>query len=81
MKIKSFIGISKNAVMTQLWIALCAYLILAVTWLLRHPSRIMPVMGTNNLDRIQKLSSALEVKMSREEWFVLLEAANGVEVA
>ena len=54
---------------------------IAVAWLLRHPSRIMPVMGTNNLDRIQKLSSALEVKMSREEWFVLLEAANGVEVA
>jgi len=30
LKIKSFIGTSKNAVMTQLWIALCVYLILAV---------------------------------------------------
>jgi hypothetical protein len=29
LKIKSFIGTSKNAVMTQIWIALCAYLILA----------------------------------------------------
>ena len=29
-KIKSFIGISKNAVMTQLWIALYVYLIFAV---------------------------------------------------
>jgi len=29
LKIKSFIGTSKNAVMTQIWIALCAYLMLA----------------------------------------------------
>jgi len=30
LKIKPFIGTSKNAVMTQIWIALCVYLILAV---------------------------------------------------
>jgi len=29
LKIKSFVGISKNAVMTQIWIALCIYLLLA----------------------------------------------------
>lgn len=29
LKIKSFVGTSKNAVMTQLWIALCVYLLLA----------------------------------------------------
>lgn len=29
MKIKSFIGTSKNAVLTQIWIALCIYLLLA----------------------------------------------------
>ena len=29
LKIKSFIGTSKNAVMTQVWIALCVYLLLA----------------------------------------------------
>ncbi len=29
LKIKSLIGISKNAVMTQIWIALCVYLLLA----------------------------------------------------
>ena len=29
LKIKSFVGISKNAVMTQIWIALCVYLLLA----------------------------------------------------
>ncbi len=29
LKIKSFVGTSKNAVLTQLWIALCMYLIIA----------------------------------------------------
>lgn len=29
LKIKSFIGTSKNAVMTQIWIAMCVYLLLA----------------------------------------------------
>ena len=29
LKIKSFVGTSKNAVMTQIWIALCVYLLIA----------------------------------------------------
>ena len=29
LKVKSFIGTSKNAVLTQIWIALCVYLLLA----------------------------------------------------
>jgi len=29
LKIKSFIGTSKNTVMTQIWIVLCSYLLLA----------------------------------------------------
>ncbi|QMU59742.1 MAG: oxidoreductase [Boseongicola sp.] len=52
----------------------------AVAWLLAHPSGIMPVMGTNNLDRIKALSDALKVKMDRETWFELYTAAIGHEV-
>ncbi len=29
LKIKSFVGTSKNAVLTQIWIAICAYLLLS----------------------------------------------------
>jgi len=53
----------------------------AVAWLLKHPSGIMPVMGTNNLERMRTLGSAATVKLSREQWFYLYEAANGHEVA
>lgn len=52
----------------------------AVAWLLAHPAGIVPVMGTNTLDRIARFSDALKVKMDRETWFALYEAANGAEV-
>ncbi|MEJ6401546.1 aldo/keto reductase [Yoonia sp. 2307UL14-13] len=52
----------------------------AVAWLLAHPANIMPVMGTNNLNRIKSLSDALNVKMDRQTWFELYTAALGQEV-
>lgn len=52
----------------------------AVAWLLAHPAGIVPVMGTNKLDRIATFSDALQVEMDRETWFALYEAANGAEV-
>ncbi|NSX55438.1 aldo/keto reductase [Parasulfitobacter algicola] len=52
----------------------------AVAWLLAHPARIIPVMGTNNLDRIKQFSDAFTVQMDRETWFDLYTAALGNEV-
>ncbi|MBT8475855.1 MAG: aldo/keto reductase [Alphaproteobacteria bacterium] len=52
----------------------------AVAWLLAHPVRIMPVMGTNRLDRIATFSDALKVEMDRQTWFELYTAALGHEV-
>lgn len=52
----------------------------AVAFLLRHPAKILPVMGTNNLTRIATISDALKVKLDRETWFLLYEAALGTEV-
>ena len=52
----------------------------AVAFLLRHPAKILPVMGTNNLDRISRLSDALKVNLTRPDWYRLYEAALGQEV-
>jgi len=52
----------------------------AVAWLLAHPARIMPVMGTNNLNRIKTLSDALKVGIDRQTWFELYTHALGHEV-
>ena len=53
----------------------------AVAFLLRHPARIIPVMGTNNPARIASFRDALGVEMDRETWFELLSEAMGHEVA
>lgn len=53
----------------------------AVAWLLAHPVGILPVMGTNRIDRIERFTDALKVKMDRETWFELYTAALGREVA
>lgn len=52
----------------------------AVAFLLAHPAKILPVMGTNNLDRIGRISDALKVQLDRESWYRLYEAALGKEV-
>ncbi|MFT5631198.1 MAG: putative oxidoreductase [Gammaproteobacteria bacterium] len=52
----------------------------AVAWLLAHPANIMPVMGTNNVNRIKVLSDAMNVNMDRQTWFEIYTAALGNEV-
>jgi len=53
----------------------------AISFLLSHPANIIPIMGTNNIDRISKISDAFKVKMDRITWFELYTAALGREVA
>lgn len=52
----------------------------AMAWLLAHPARILPVMGTNRIDRIKLFSKALDVPMDRPTWFRLYTLALGHEV-
>lgn len=52
----------------------------AVAWLLNHPAGILPVMGTNSLERIRRLSDALTVSLDREDWFELYSGAEGQDV-
>lgn len=53
----------------------------AIAWLLHHPAGILPVLGTNNLDRIARISDALRVPMDRQTWYELYTLALGREVA
>ena len=54
---------------------------MAVAWLLRHPAAILPVMGSNSIERIKLFGEAMNVQLDRQSWFELLEAAMGHEVA
>jgi predicted oxidoreductase len=53
----------------------------AVAWLLHHPAKIIPVLGTNTLSRIATIADAARVPMDRQTWFELLTLAQGHEVA
>lgn len=52
----------------------------AIAWLLHHPANIIPVLGTNDLQRIQKMHTAFQVPMDRQTWFELYTLAMGKEV-
>lgn len=47
----------------------------ALAWLLRHPSRIVPIVGSTNPANIRAAARADELDLSREDWYRLLEAA------
>ena len=50
---------------------------IALAWLLRHPSEIMPIIGTVNLDRINSAARATDIKMDRDTWYRIMRAARG----
>ena len=53
----------------------------AIAFLLAHPAKILPVLGTNSLERIARISNTLKVELDRQSWFQLYQAALGQEVA
>ncbi len=53
---------------------------IACAWLIVHPAKILPVVGTNNLERIGKLPDAMRINIDRETWFEIYPAAQGHEV-
>jgi predicted oxidoreductase len=51
--------------------------VVALAWLLKHPSGIMPIIGSTNPDRIREAVKATGLELTREEWYRLLTAARG----
>ena len=54
--------------------------IIAIAWILAHPSSILPIVGTNNLERIKTISKAMDINIDRKTWFKLYSKALGHEV-
>ena len=53
---------------------------LLLAWLLKHPSRIHPVIGTTDLTRITKSVEATQIDLDIEDWFLMLLASQGHKV-
>ena len=52
----------------------------ALAWLMRHPSGVIPIIGTINPQRIVEATRADNVTLTRPEWYRLLIAARGMDV-
>jgi predicted oxidoreductase len=49
----------------------------ALAWILTHPARVVPVLGTRNLDNIRAAMQIANSKLGREQWFSILAATQG----
>ncbi|MGA2749063.1 MAG: aldo/keto reductase [Verrucomicrobiota bacterium] len=49
----------------------------ALAWILAHPARIIPIVGTTNRERLKSAAAAVGLSLSREQWFFILEASAG----
>lgn len=48
---------------------------IAIAWLLRHPAKMQPVTGTTNLTRLADCFKAVDVCLTRQEWYAIYLAA------
>ncbi|MFD1062781.1 aldo/keto reductase family oxidoreductase [Winogradskyella litorisediminis] len=53
---------------------------LLLAWLMKHPSGIIPVVGTTNKTRLKQSVDACKIDLALEDWFLILEAAQGHDV-
>jgi predicted oxidoreductase len=53
---------------------------LAYAWILAHPSRPLPIIGSNRIERIRAAAAAVDIVLQREDWYALWQAAQGRRV-
>ncbi len=53
---------------------------IAFAWLLRHPSRPIPVAGSRRIDAMREAVAALDVTLDAQEWTEIWAAGSGHEV-
>ncbi len=62
-EIAELYGVSKTAIV--------------MAWLLRHPAKMQPIVGTTNLQRLKDCIQATDITLTREQWYeIYLSAGN-----
>lgn len=49
----------------------------AYSWIMAHPSRPIPIVGSQHVDRIREAADAYKVGWTRETWYAVLVASRG----
>jgi len=50
---------------------------IAISWILRHPAKIYPVIGTTNIKHLEEISEATKIYLTKPEWYELYSAVKG----
>jgi predicted oxidoreductase len=48
---------------------------IAIAWLLRHPAHMQVIVGSANVEHLLEINAALQIDLTRPEWFAIYEAA------
>ncbi|MFE3848275.1 aldo/keto reductase family oxidoreductase [Flavobacterium sp. LB3P45] len=51
-----------------------------LSWVLKHPAKVIPIAGTVNVARIQSLMKAVELELENEDWFAIWSESIGKNV-
>lgn len=54
---------------------------IAYAWILMHPVKALPIVGSGKIERLQQAVDAMNIELSREQWFEILIASQGYEMA
>ncbi len=54
---------------------------IAYAWILRHPSRPVPITGSHRIEALAEAVAALGLRLSAEDWYRVWQASTGHEVA
>ena len=48
-----------------------------LAWEMRHPAGVVPIIGTTQVERIRECARAVDVELTRDEWYEIFVAARG----
>lgn len=48
---------------------------IVIAWILRHPAKIQPIVGTTNVKHLRDICKASEIELTRQEWYEIYTAA------
>ncbi|WP_368505640.1 aldo/keto reductase family oxidoreductase [Alkalihalophilus sp. As8PL] len=52
----------------------------AYAWLLKHPAKMMPIVGSGNINRIKQAIDSKNMELNLDQWFEILHSSMGHDV-
>lgn len=52
--------------------------VVVTAWVLRHPARMQVLTGTMNPDRLEEICRAMDIELTREEWYAIYRSAGNI---